>query len=35
MKFDQFIEYKMRIIFFEKSFTKCGGESVTKPFSEK
>ena len=28
MKFGQLIEYNMRTIFLEKSFSKCGGESV-------
>ena len=28
MKFDQLIEYNMRNIFFEKSYTKCGGETI-------
>ena len=35
MKFSQLIEYNMRNIFLEKSYTKCGGESISRPFSEK
>ena len=35
MKFGQLIEYNMRNIFLEKSYTKCGGELVQKPFSNK
>ena len=35
MKFGQLIEYNMRNIFVEKSYTKCGGETVTRPFSKK
>ena len=29
------IEYKMRNIFLEKSYTKCGRETSPRPFSEK
>ena len=29
MKFSQLIEYNMRNIFLEKSFTKCGGDTIT------
>ena len=29
MKFGQLIEYSMKKIFFEKSYTKCGGETNT------
>ena len=32
MKFSQLIEYNMRNIFLEKSFTKCGGDTITRPF---
>ena len=32
MKFGQFTEYNMRNIFLEKSYTKCGGETIPKPF---
>ena len=35
MKFIQLIEYNMRNIFLEKSYTKCGRETITKPFSKK
>ena len=35
MKFGQLIERNMRNIFFEKSFTKCGGETSPRPFFEK
>ena len=29
MKFDQLIEYNMRNIFVEKSYTKCAGEIIS------
>ena len=35
MNFGQLIEYNMRNIFLEKSYTKCGGETSPRPFSEK
>ena len=35
MKLDQLIECNMRNIFPEKSYTKCGGETSPRPFSEK
>ena len=35
MKFGQLIECNMRNIFFERSYTKCGGETSSRPFSEK
>ena len=35
MKFVQLIEYNMRNIFLEKSYTKCGGETSRRPFSRK
>ena len=35
MKFGQLIEYNMKNIFVEKSYTKYGGETVSRPFSEK
>ena len=35
MKFGQLIEYIMRNIFLEKSSTKVGGETITRPFSKK
>ena len=34
-KFGQLIECNMRNIFLEKSYTKCGGETSPRPFSEK
>ena len=34
MKFDQLIEYNMRNIFLEKSYTKCGGKTIPRPFSK-
>ena len=35
MKFDQLIECNMRNIFLQKAYTKCGGETNPRPFSEK
>ena len=35
MKFGQLIEYNMRIIFLEKSYTKCGRKTIARPFSKK
>ena len=35
MKFGQLIEYNMRNIFVEKSYTKCGGETILRTFSKK
>ena len=35
MKFSQLIEYNMRNIFFEKSYTKFGGETSPRPFFAK
>ena len=35
MKFGQLIEYNMRHISDEKSYTKCGGETIPRPFSKK
>ena len=35
MKFGQLIEYNMKNIFLEKSYTKCGGETSPRPFSGK
>ena len=32
MKFGQLIEYNMRNIFLEKSYTKYGGETIPDPF---
>ena len=34
-KFGQLIEYNIRNVFLEKLCTKCGGETSTRPFSEK
>ena len=35
MKFCQIIEYNIRIIFLEKSYTKCGGDTASRQFSKK
>ena len=35
MKFGQLIDYDKVNIFLEKSYTKCGGETSPRPFSEK
>ena len=35
MKFGQLIEYNMGNIFVEKSYTKCGGETLPNRFSKK
>ena len=35
LKFDQLIEYNMIKIFFEKSYTKCGGEASPRAFYKK
>ena len=35
LKFDQLIEYNVRNIFTEKSYTTCGGEIIPRPFSKK
>ena len=35
MKCGQLIDYNMRIIFIEKRYKKCGGETSPRPFSEK
>ena len=35
MKFGQLIEYNMRNIFVEKSYTKCAGETILRPLSKK
>ena len=32
MKFGQLIEYNMRNIFLEKSYKKCAGETIPRPF---
>ena len=35
MKFGQLIQNSMRNIFLEKSYTKCGGETIPRHFSKK
>ena len=35
MKFGQLIEFSMKIIFPEKSYKRCGGETIPRPFSKK
>ena len=35
MKLGQLREYSMRNISFKKSYTKCGGETIPRPFSKK
>ena len=35
MKFGELIEYNMRNIFVEKTYTKFGGETIPRSFSEK
>ena len=35
MKFGRFTEYNTRNIFLEESYTKCGGETIPRPFSTK
>ena len=35
MKLGQLIEFNMGNIFLEKSYTKCGGETIPRPFSKK
>ena len=34
MKLGQLIEYNMGTIFVEKSYAKCGGETIPRPFSK-
>ena len=34
-KFDELIEYNMRNIFLENSYTKCAGETIPRPFLKK
>ena len=34
VKFGQLIEYNMRNIFLEKSYTECGGETILRLFSK-
>ena len=35
MNFGQLIEYNTRNNFVDKSYTKCGGETIPRPFSKK
>ena len=35
MKFGQLIEYDIRNIFVEKSYTRCAGETIPRPLSKK
>ena len=35
MKFGHLIEYNIRNLFIEKSYTKCGKETIPRPFPEK
>ena len=35
MKFGQLLEYNMKKIFIEKSYTKCGGETIPRLLSKK
>ena len=35
MKFGQLMEYNMRYIFLERSYAKCGGETIPRPFSKR
>ena len=35
VEFSQLIEYSMKNVFLEKSWTKCGGEASQKPFYKK
>ena len=35
MRFGQLLEYNMRNIFVEKSYTKCAGETIPRPLSKK
>ena len=34
MKLDQLLEYNMGNIFLRKSYTKCGRETISRPFSK-
>ena len=34
MKFGQSIEYSMRNIFIQNSYTKCGGKTIPRPISK-
>ena len=35
MKFVKLLEYNMKNIFVEKSYTKCGRETIPRPFPKK
>ena len=35
MKLGQLIEYNLRNVFLEQLYTKCGGETIPRPFSKK
>ena len=35
IEFGQLIEYNKRNILLENSYTKCGGETIPRPFSQK
>ena len=35
MKFGQLVKYNTRNIFLEKSYIKCDGETIPRPFSKK
>ena len=35
MKFGHLIKYNLRNIFLEKLYTKCGGETIPRPFFKK
>ena len=35
MKFGQLVEYNLRSIFLEEGNTKCGGETIPRPFFKK
>ena len=35
MEFGQLMEYNMRNIFLQQSCSKCGGETIPRPFSKK
>ena len=35
IKFGKLLEHNTRIAFLEKPYTKCGGQTILKPFSKK
>ena len=35
INYDHLTEYNMTNIFLDKSYTKCGGETIPRPFSKK